>query len=52
MKNRAGTLKKEGEQFGKYRDAFRMYDTKHRGYVTADEAIPILRYELGICVFI
>ena len=29
------------------RDKFRQYDVKKRGYLTADEAFPILKRELG-----
>ena len=47
MKKRAGTMKRQGEQFGQYKEAFKMYDVKEKGYITADEAIPILKYELG-----
>lgn len=32
---------------GDARSKFRLYDTKKRGYVTADDAFPILEQELG-----
>lgn len=49
MKERAGMFRKEGENdFAPYREAFKMYDTKRKGYITGDEAYPVLYHELGI----
>ena len=30
-----------------YREKFRLFDWKNRGYITSDEAYPILKRELG-----
>ena len=47
MHARAQKAKVRGQQIAPYREAFRMFDTKNKGYVTADEAYPILYHELG-----
>jgi len=43
MRRRAGKNQATGDIRGK----FRQYDVKNRGYITADEAFPVLERELG-----
>jgi Ca2+-binding EF-hand superfamily protein len=43
MKRRAGTHRDVGDVRGKFRE----YDKKKRGYITTDEALPILKRDLG-----
>ena len=47
MHARGQKAKVRGQQMAPYREAFRMFDTKNKGYIGADEAYPILYHELG-----
>ena len=47
MHARAQRAKVRGQQIAPYRESFRLFDTQNRGYVTADDAYPILYHELG-----
>ena len=47
MHARAQKAKVRGQEIAPYREAFRLFDTKNKGYITADEAHPVLYHELG-----